>query len=472
MKKNRFAPRVPVATRDPKKRIRDFAEVSPGYTLEEAQAESRRCLQCKRPHCVQGCPVQVQIPAFISAITSGDIGEAYRIIRHTNSLPAVCGRVCPQEHQCEGHCVLGRVGEPVAIGRLERFAADTALSGETAVPEASARAPERATGLPAVACLGAGPASLTAAGYLAARGFSVTIFEALHEAGGVLCYGIPEFRLPKHIVHQEISGLKKLGVRFVMNAVGGKSHTLDDLFRQGFGAIFIGVGAGLPRFPGVRGENIAGVFSANEYLTRINLGKAFEFPDYDTPPCLGKNVTVFGGGNVAVDAARTALRMHAESVRIVYRRTLEELPARREEVEHALEEGIIFDTLLSPCEFLADERGFLRGVRLQEMRLEDKADASGRRRVAALETIRDMVTDLAIIAMGTSANPVLLANTPRLALDKRGYIKIDEETGQTSIPGVYAGGDIVSGAATVIEAMGAGRRAAKSIEAAFLDVKG
>ena len=464
MKKKTNAQRVPMPCRDPKERTQNFLEVALGYDAAQAMAEASRCLQCKRPHCVHGCPVEVDIPAFIAAIAAGDLQAAYRIIKSTNSLPAVCGRVCPQENQCEGRCILKAKGQPVAIGRLERFVADTMLDGKNACGWISDTGscklinPELA-----VACIGSGPASLTAAGYLAARGFKVTVFEALHEPGGVLTYGIPEFRLPKAIVHKEVESLQALSVDFAVNWVGGKTVTVEDLFNKGFKAVFIGVGAGLPHFLGIPGENIAGVLSANEYLTRINLGRAFDFPNHDTPVCPGKNVAVFGGGNVAMDAARTALRMGAQSVRIVYRRTMQELPARREEVEHALEEGVTMELLSAPLAFTADSTGKLRSVRLQRMRM-GEPDASGRSRPIPIEgAYTDLMTDLAIIAVGTRPNPVLLGNTPGLTLDDNGYIKIDEKTGETSIPGVYAGGDIVAGAATVIEAMGAGRRAARSI---------
>lgn len=469
MKKNSDARRIPMPCRDAKERTRDFLEVAQGYDLEQAVAEANRCLRCKRPHCVRGCPVEVDIPAFIAAIAANDIPGAYRIIKSTNSLPAVCGRVCPQENQCEGRCVLKAKGQAVAIGRLERFVADMMLDNKNACGWISDTGSCRLINPElSVACIGSGPASLTAAGYLAARGFKVTVFEALHEAGGVLTYGIPEFRLPKSIVHKEVESLRALSVNFALNWVGGKTVTIEDLFQKGFKAVFIGVGAGLPHFLGIPGENIAGVLSANEYLTRINLGRAFDFPNHDTPVCPGKNVTVFGGGNVAMDAARTALRMGAENVRIVYRRTMQELPARREEVEHALEEGVGMELLSAPLKFTADSAGKLCSVRLQRMRM-GEPDASGRSRPLPIEgEYADLETDLAIIAVGTRPNPVLLNNTPGLTLDRNGYIEINEETGETSIPGVYAGGDIVAGAATVIEAMGAGRRAARSIAAKLL----
>ena len=457
------AGRVPMPCQPAEERIHNFREVALGYSPGQAQAEARRCLQCKKPLCVSGCPVEVEIPQFIKAIADGDLEEAYTVLKRTNSLPAVCGRVCPQESQCEAKCVLGVKGEPVAIGRLERFAADSYLAsgacqallggGQCAFPDPRLK----------VACIGSGPASLTAAGYLAARGISVTVFEALHELGGVLVYGIPEFRLPKEeIVGSEISVLKQLGVQFLTNWVGGKTFQIKDLFDQGYQAVFIGVGAGLPWFLNIAGENLKGVFSANEYLTRVNLGRAYDFPNYDTPVMPGRKVTVFGGGNVAMDAARTALRLGAEEVRIVYRRTRDEMPARLEELEHAEEEGIILELLAAPLRFMGDDTGALSAVELQRMRL-GEPDASGRRSPEPVPNdTYTLQTDLAIIAVGTQANPVLLEATKELTLNKRGYVEVNEH-GETSIPNVFAGGDIVSGAATVILAMGAGRTAAKEI---------
>ncbi|MDL2268279.1 NADPH-dependent glutamate synthase [Desulfovibrio sp. OttesenSCG-928-G15] len=444
-------------------RIKNFREVALGYSPGMALEEARRCLQCKKPLCVKGCPVEVPIKDFIHALAEGKLEEAYKIIKTTNSLPAICGRVCPQENQCEGQCVLNAKGQPIAIGRLERFVADTYLassacqyllgSGECRIPDSGKK----------VACIGSGPASLTVAGYLSALGVDVTVFEALHELGGVLVYGIPEFRLPKKdVVGTEISMLRQSGVTFMTNQVGGKTFQVQDLLAQGFDAVFIGVGAGLPKFLEVPGENFIGVFSANEYLTRANLGRAYDFPNYDTPTFPGKNVTVYGGGNVAMDAARTALRLGAESVKIVYRRTMAELPARHEEVEHAQEEGVQFEMLSSPVRFTAGEGGRLNSVELQRMEL-GEPDASGRRRPVPIKgDVYTLPTDLAIIAVGTGANPVLLEATQGLKLNKRGYVEADEN-GETSIPNVFAGGDIVSGAATVILAMGAGRVAAKEI---------
>ncbi len=460
----KIAPRVDMPCQPAGERIRNFEEVALGYTQQMATEEARRCLQCKNPKCVKGCPVEVPIRDFIGQLAKGDLEGAYRTIKSTNSLPGVCGRVCPQENQCEGACVLNAKGQPVAIGRLERYVADTYmaldacehLSAKLTCPAVD---PELR-----VACIGSGPASLTVAGYLSSRGIKVTVFEALHEVGGVLVYGIPEFRLPKSaIVEKEVQALRTQEVDFVTNWVGGRTFSVDDLFAEGYRAVFIGVGAGLPRFLGVPGENLTGVFSANEYLTRVNLGRAYAFPDYDTPVYQGRDVTVYGGGNVAMDAARTALRLGAESVRIVYRRTRDELPARHEELEHAEEEGVILELLANPVAFHGDEAGRLTGVTLQRMQL-GEPDASGRRSPVPVEgDTYELPTDLAVIAVGTRPNPILLEATPQLKLSRRGYIEVDEETGETSMPNVFAGGDIVTGAATVILAMGAGRRAAKEI---------
>ncbi len=455
------APRVDMPCQAPAERRRNFNEVALGYTGEMAAAEAARCLQCKRPTCVKGCPVEVPIRDFIREVAAGNLENAYRVIRTANSLPAVCGRVCPQEHQCEGKCILKAKGQPIAIGRLERFVADSHLAACETAPGSCPPAPgPRAAGR--VACIGSGPASLTCAGVCAAAGLEVDVYEALHEAGGVLVYGIPAFRLPKDVVAAEIAGLRELGVRFHLNHVGGRTVDVAEL-RQSHDAVFIGVGAGLPVFLGVPGENLVGVFSANEYLTRINLGRAYGFPEYDTPSFPGRHVTVFGAGNVAMDAARTALRMGAESVHIVYRRTRAEMPARGEEIEHAAEEGVQFALLSAPVRFNGDEQARLTSVTLQKMEL-GEADASGRRRPVPVEgAVSDLATDLAIVALGTRSNPILLDATPDLARTERGYIQADPETGETSIPGVFAGGDIVTGAATVILAMGAGRRAAQEI---------
>ncbi len=466
--KKTIAKRVPMPNQPPDVRRNNFDEVALGYTKEMAMEEAKRCLQCKKPKCVKGCPVEVPIPDFIAHLAKGDVEKAYAVIKSTNSLPAVCGRVCPQEIQCEGACILNAKEQPVAIGRLERFTADEYMHMDacdliTAKPECPYIDQDRK-----VACIGSGPSSLTVAGYLAARGCKVTVFEALHEVGGVLVYGIPEFRLPKEkIVAKEVGALKELEVEFVTNYVGGKTFNIEDLFEQGYKAVFVGVGAGLPKFLRIPGENFNGVFSANEYLTRVNLGRAYEFPNYDTPIIKGRKVTVYGGGNVAMDAARTAQRLGAESVHIVYRRTADAMPARHEEIEHAVEEGIHLEVLSNPIEFRGDERGNLTSVLLQRMEL-GEPDASGRRSPKPVEgDVYELETDLAVIAVGTNPNPVLLENEPGLKLNKWGYIEVDEATGETSIPNVYAGGDIVTGAATVILAMGAGRRAAKEIAHRF-----
>jgi glutamate synthase (NADPH/NADH) small chain len=458
-----IAPRVEMRCQDPALRIGNFREVALGYNREEARAEAGRCLNCKRPLCVGGCPVEVPIPQFIAAICADDLEGALKILKSANSLPAICGRVCPQENQCEGKCILKARGNPVAIGRLERFVADRFLASGPEAGKGLSAASRPADSRLKVACIGGGPASITAAGYLASRGAAAHVFEALHEVGGVLVYGIPEFRLPKKdVVRRELAALREEGVEFHPNWVGGKTFSLKDLFARGYQAVFVGVGAGLPLFFDVPGENLNGVLSANEYLTRINLGRAYDFPEYDTPVHTGRKVTVYGAGNVAMDAARSALRMGADSVRLVYRRTRAEMPARREELEHALEEGVILEELTAPAHFLGDAQGNLRGVRLQIMEL-GEPDASGRRGPRPVAgAFRDLETDLAVIALGTGANRVLLEETPELKLNGRGYIQVDENS-ETSIPGVYAGGDIVTGAATVILAMGAGRKAAKII---------
>ena len=461
--KKMIKPRTPMPVQAPEVRVTNFKEVALGYTLDQAIAEANRCLQCKNPKCVPGCPVEVPIPKFIAELARGDIDAAYRTLKSTNSLPAVCGRVCPQENQCEEVCILAAKGEPVCIGRLERFVADEHMTLEacgylTGKMECRLVDPDLK-----VACIGSGPASLTAAGYLSALGAKVTIFEALHELGGVLVYGIPEFRLPKSIVKKEIAALKTQEVEFRTNWVAGRTVTIPELFDQGYKAVFLGVGAGLPKFLNIPGENLIGVYSANEYLTRANLGRAYDFPNYDTPISLGEHVAVFGGGNVAMDAARTALRLGAKKVSIVYRRTKDEIPARLEELEHAIEEGVHLELLCAPTAFYGDEKGVLKSMTLQRMKL-GEPDDSGRRRPVVIEgDTFDMDVDLAVVAVGTNPNPLLLEATPELELNKWGYIKVNEETCETSMPGVYAGGDIVTGAATVILAAGAGRRAAKAI---------
>lgn len=458
----KIAPRVAMPCQPPEVRAHNFNEVAIGYTGAMAMEEASRCLQCKKPLCVTGCPVEVPIRDFIRKLSEGNVPEAYKIINSTNSLPAVCGRVCPQEHQCEGKCVLNAKGQPIAIGRLERFVADTHIADKATAPAASRPCCHQAEDAKKVACIGSGPSSLTCAGVCAAAGLKVDVYEALHEAGGVLVYGIPAFRLPKDIVATEIGGLRDLGVTFHLNHVGGRTVDVCELLET-HDAVFIGVGAGLPIFLGVPGENLVGVFSANEYLTRVNLGRAYNFPEHDTPAFSGKNVTVFGAGNVAMDAARTALRMGAENVHIVYRRTREEMPARREEIEHAEEEGVKFAMLSAPVRFNGDDHSRLISVTLQKMRL-GEPDESGRRRPVPIEgEIYDLATDLAIVALGTRSNPILLDATPDLKQNKWGYIEANPDTGETSIPNVFAGGDIVTGAATVILAMGAGRKAGQEI---------
>ncbi|MBI9079256.1 MAG: NADPH-dependent glutamate synthase [Pseudodesulfovibrio sp.] len=455
--------RVPMPHQDAARRGTNFDEVALGYSRAQALLEADRCLQCKVPLCQKGCPVEIDIKGFIAALCDEDLHGAYDIIRKTNSLPAVCGRVCPQESQCEGMCILGKKHEPVAIGRLERYVADTfaaesACEDITDLDTCSLKREDLK-----VACIGAGPSSLTVAGYLAGRGIPVDVFEALHEPGGVLIYGIPEFRLPKAVVGRELAGLKELGVNFKCNWVGGKTITIQDMFDDGYNAIFIGVGAGLPRFLNVSGENLVGVFSANEYLTRVNLGRAYEFPNYDTPAYKARRVAVLGAGNVAMDAARTALRMGAEEVSIVYRRSEDEMPARREEIEHAIEEGIKIRCLCGPSAFHGDNQGRLKALTVQKMAL-GEPDDSGRCSPVCLEGETEQFRcDMAIIAVGTRPNPILLEATPDLELNKWGYVTADPETGETSIPNVFAGGDIVTGAATVISAMGAGRKAAREI---------
>ncbi len=447
---------------DPKIRAKNFDEVTLGYSEEDAVAEAARCLNCKVPQCRKGCPVEVDIPAFISKIKEKDFAGAISKIKESNGLPAVCGRVCPQENQCEKYCVLAKKGESVAIGRLERFAADYSLAaGETIAPITYAADAKK------VAVIGSGPAGLSAAGDLAKKGYKVTIFEALHTAGGVLSYGIPEFRLPKDkIVQVEIDNLRKLGVTIEVNAVAGKLFTVDELMQEeGFGAVFIATGAGLPSFMNIPGENLNGVYSANEFLTRCNLMKAYQFPNHATPIRVGKNVAVVGGGNVAMDAARTSLRLGAEHVYIVYRRGEEELPARREEVHHAKEEGIDFQLLNNPVEVIGDEQGWVKELRCIKMEL-GEPDASGRRRPVPIAGSEfNLAVDTVVVAIGQGPNPLVQSTTPGMDTNKRGNIIADEETGATTKPGVFAGGDIVTGAATVILAMGAGKKAAEAIDA-------
>lgn len=449
--------KVPVREQDPKVRATNFEEVCLGYNQEEAMEEATRCLNCKNAQCIKGCPVSINIPDFISQVKDGNIEEAYKVIGQSSALPAVCGRVCPQESQCEGKCIRGIKGEPVSIGKLERFVADWAREKDIKPEKADKMNGKK------VAVIGSGPAGLTCAGDLAKLGYEVTIFEALHEPGGVLVYGIPEFRLPKEkVVKAEIENVKSLGVKIETNVVIGRSVTIDQLIEEeGFSAVFIGSGAGLPKFMGIPGENANGVFSANEYLTRSNLMKAFD-DAYDTPIAAGKKVAVVGGGNVAMDAARTALRLGAD-VHIVYRRSEEELPARVEEVHHAKEEGIIFDLLTNPTEILVDENGWVKGMKCVRMEL-GEADASGRRRPVVIDGSEfELEVDTVIMSLGTSPNPLISSTTEGLEVNKWKCIVADEELGKTSKEGVYAGGDAVTGAATVILAMGAGKAGAKGI---------
>ena len=449
--------KVPVREQAPDVRNHNFEEVCLGYNKEEAVEEAARCLNCKNAQCVKGCPVSINIPEFIHNVKEDNIEEAYRVIGQSSALPAICGRVCPQESQCEGKCIRGIKGEAVSIGKLERFVADWARENDIKPEKAASKNGKR------VAVIGSGPSGLTCAGDLAKLGYDVTIFEALHEAGGVLVYGIPEFRLPKDtVVKHEIENVKSLGVEIDTNVVIGKSVTIDQLLdEEGFDAVFIGSGAGLPRFMGIPGENANGVFSANEYLTRNNLMKAFK-TDYDTPIAAGTKVAVVGGGNVAMDAARTALRLGAE-VHIVYRRSEAELPARAEEVHHAKEEGIVFDLLTNPTEILVDENGWVKGMKCIRMEL-GEPDASGRRRPVEIEGSEfELDLDTVIMALGTSPNPLISSTTKGLETNKRACIVADEEFGRTSKEGVFAGGDAVTGAATVILAMGAGKAAAKGI---------
>ena len=458
MARNMDPKKCPMPSQEPDVRNKNFDEVALGYTFEMAVSEAKRCLNCPKKPCVSACPVQIDIPAFIACVANEDMEGAYKVLSASSALPAVCGRVCPQENQCEGKCVRGVKGESVAIGRLERFVADwhREHSQDTVVvPESNGHK---------VAVIGAGPSGLTAAGDLAKLGYKVTVFEALHVAGGVLVYGIPEFRLPKEIVRREIDGLKAMGVEILTNMVIGKVLTIDELFEMGYEAVYIASGAGLPRFMGIPGESLKGVYSANEYLTRINLMKAY-LPGSKTPIMKSRKVAVVGGGNVAMDAARSAKRLGAEEVYIVYRRGMAELPARKEEVEHAEEEGIIFKTLTNPIEVLGDENGFVRGMTCVEMEL-GEPDASGRRRPVVKEGSEfTLDVDTMIMSIGTSPNPLIRATTPGLETNRHGCIVTNGEDGLTSREGVYAGGDAVTGAATVILAMGAGKQAAKAIDA-------
>lgn len=459
--------RTPMPEQKPEERRKNFSEVPYGYSPLQAQQEAARCMQCKKPVCVDGCPVNVDIPGFIQLVVEGDFAAAAQKIKETNVLPAICGRVCPQETQCEEKCILGRKYEPVAIGRLERFVAD--YERENGLIEMPEKAPPNGK---KVAVVGCGPAGLTVAGDLILLGYDVTIYEAFHKPGGVLMYGIPEFRLPKKIVEMEVDYLKRLGVKIELNQVIGKTLTIEELRTgMGYDAVFIGVGAGLPSFLGIPGENLGGIYSANEYLTRSNLMKAYRFPEYDTPVIRGENVCVIGGGNVAMDAARTAVRIGAEKVYIVYRRAREQLPAREEEIHHAEEEGVIFRLLSNPVEFIGNGEGRIQAMKCQEMELGEPDDSGRRRPVPKEGCFFTLETDLVIVSIGGKANPLLTKSTEGLQLNKWGNI-FSSEDGRTSLEGVWAGGDIVTGSATVIEAMGAGKLAAVDIHSWLNDSGG
>jgi len=452
---------VPMRQQSPHERVKNFNEVPLGYNEEEAKKEASRCMQCVKKPCVAGCPVAVEIPQFIGAIKEGNYQKAIEVIHETDSLPCVTGRVCPQEEQCQAVCLMKKIGDPVSIGRLERFVADWELEQRKIsgikIPQIEAAKHIK------IAVVGSGPAGLTCAAELAKKGYEVNVFEGYHELGGVLLYGIPEFRLPKKIVASEIDFLGALGVKFIKNALIGRALTIDDLFKEGYKAIFLGTGAGLPNFMGIPGENLVGVYSANEFLTRVNLMKAYKFPEYDTPVKKARNVAVIGGGNVAMDSARTAKRLGSENVYLIYRRSEEEMPARKEELEHAKEEGIDFRILTNPVRYIGDENGFVKQMECLKMEL-GEPDASGRRRPVPMpgsEFILDV--DEVIVSVGTTPNPIIARTTPELKTKKYGEIEADAE-GKTNIKGVFAGGDIVTGAATVVTAMGAGRTAAKAMD--------
>ncbi len=458
--------RVKMPRQRPEERIRNFREVALGYSAKEAREEASRCLECSPAPCKEGCPVEIDIPGFILSIKKGKFDSALKILWEKNNLPAICGRVCPQETQCEARCILSKKGEPSAIGRLERFVADWGISQAAShKPQAAKNSDKRraTSDKPKVAIVGSGPAGLTAAADLAKMGYKITIFESLHLSGGVLRYGIPEFRLPKRVLDFEIEGIKRLGVEIQTNMLVGKVLTLEDLFAQGYKAIFIGTGAGLPRFMNIPGENLTGIYSANEFLTRVHVMKAHRFPEYDTPVRRGKKVAVLGAGNVAFDAARVALRLGAEEVTITYRRSEKEMPARAEEIEHAKEEGVKMKLLTLPTRFLGDQRGWVKGMECIRMRL-GEPDESGRKRPLPIEGSRFMMeVDTVVVAIGQGPNPLLPAYTPHLKTTSRGHILVGEN-GATPIPGVFAGGDIVPGEATVIDAMGHGKRAARAID--------
>jgi len=458
-KKKERSPRQEMPRQKPKERIKNFNEVALGYPVETAVLEANRCIGCPKPKCVDGCPVLVDIPGFVKLVQERKFVEASKKIKETNVLPAICGRVCPQETQCEIECVLGIKDKPVAIGRLERFVADyEAAAGEIEMP------PKPEPKGKKIAVVGSGPAGLTVSGELAKMGYEVTIFEALHKPGGVLVYGIPEFRLPKAIVAREVDFVKNLGVELVTNFVVGRTETVEELFNDGYSAVFLGLGAGLPWFLNLPGINLVGIYSANEFLTRSNLMKAYRFPEYDTPLQVGKKAVVIGGGNVAMDAVRTSLRLGAEETHIIYRRSRKEMPAREEEIENAEAEGVIFDFLVNPVEFTGNEDGRIVGMKLIRMEL-GEPDESGRRRPVPIKDSEfSYDCDTAVIAIGQGPNPLALSTMKELKLNKWGYIEADMETGKTSMKGVFAGGDIVTGEATVIEAMGFGRRASIAID--------
>jgi glutamate synthase (NADPH/NADH) small chain len=452
---------TPMKEQPPEERKNNFNEVPLGYTKEEATLEASRCLQCPTQPCIEGCPVRIDIPAFIKAIKEDDLEESIKLMHETNLLPAITGRVCPQEEQCQVVCIMGKAGEPIGIGRLERYIADWELEnrrqGKISTPKKQDSKNKK------VAVIGSGPAGLTCAADLLRMGYDVTLFEGFHELGGVLTYGIPEFRLPKQIVKEEIKFLDKLGVKFITDFPIGRSAKIEDLFNDGYSAVFIGSGAGAPQFMRIPGENLGGIYSANEYLTRVNLMKAYKFPEYDTPIKTGKKVAVIGGGNVAMDSARTALRLKAEHVYLIYRRSRTEMPAREEEIVHAEQEGIEFMLLTNPVRYIGDENGLVKQVEYIKMKLGEE-DASGRRRPIPIEGSEFLLDiDQAIVAIGTTPNPIISKTTQGLKTGKHGEILIDDN-GQTSVKGVFAGGDIVTGAATVITAMGAGRLAASSID--------
>ena len=449
-----------MSVQDANERIKNFSSVALGYSEEQAVLEAKRCIQCKKPACIEGCPVEIDIPGFIKKIAEKNFSEAIKILKNKNNLPAICGRVCPQETQCEIKCVLAKKGEPVAIGRLERFAADWEMENSA---KSEVRSPKSNNGTK-IAVAGSGPAGLTCAADLAKMGYDVTIFESLHETGGVLMYGIPEFRLPKKIVKTEIDYIKSLGVNIKTNVLIGKTKTVQELFDEGYKAIFVGTGAGLPQFLGIPGENLNRIYSANEFLTRVNLMKAYKFPEYDTPIDIGKRVAVIGAGNVAMDAARVSLRLGADEVLIVYRRTEKEMPARLEEIEHAKEEGVKLHLLTAPVRFIGDENNNVTGMECLKMEL-GEPDSSGRRRPVPIKNSEfKFDVDTVVMAIGQSPNPLLPKTVPGLQVGKHGNIITDEKTGATSIPGIFAGGDIATGASTVIEAMGAGKRAARAID--------